>query len=182
MFQACKICALGKQSRLPFNKQGHRAKEVLETVHTDIGGPMEESSIGGNRFFITFTDDKTRRIYVYFLKTKSAEEVVEAFQEYHSLAERQTGRKLMVIRSDNGKEFTNRKFQELLKKHGIKHQTTVDYTPEQNGLAERSNRSIVERSKSSEAILGRSGGDVGLLTEPFSDKRTQHDTGRNVVK
>lgn len=95
------------------------------------------------------SDDRSRRIYVYFLKPKSGEEVQQAFEEHHRLAERQTGRKLMVFRSDNGKEYTNRRIQQLLKKLG------VYYTPERNTLAERSKRSIVERAKcmSSEANL-----------------------------
>lgn len=143
----CKTCAIGRQARLPFSKEGRRANEILELVHSDICGPMEEVSLGGSRYYITFIDDKTRRMFVYFLRTKSEEEVVEAFKAFYSMAERQTGKKLKVLRTDNGKEFKNRGFENLLRCLGIFHQTTVEYTPEQNGMAERANRTIVEKAR-----------------------------------
>lgn len=143
----CRICAIGKQTRLPFSKSGSRASDLLEVVHSDICGPMEEESLGGSRYYLSFTDDKSRRIFVYFLKEKSGECVFNAFEEFRCMAERQTGKKLKTIRTDNGKEFTNRKLEDHLKRLGIRHQTTADYTPEQNGLAERVNRTIVERAR-----------------------------------
>lgn len=143
----CKICAMGKQTRLPFSKSGSRASDVLEVIHSDICGPMEEESLGGSRYYLNFTDDKSRRIFVYFLQEKSAESVYNAFEDFRCMAERQTGQKMKTIRTDNGKEFTNRKLENHLKSLGIRHQTTADYTPEQNGLAERVNRTIVERAR-----------------------------------
>lgn len=108
---------------------------------------MEVQSLGGSRYYLTFTDDKSRRIFVYFLEEKSAQNVYEAFENFRCMAERHTGKKLKTIRTDNGKEFTNRKLEDHLKRLGIRHQTTADYTPEQNGLAERVNRTIVERAR-----------------------------------
>lgn len=143
----CSVCAMGKQTRLPFPKSGNRASGVLELVHTDICGPMEEKSIGGSRYYVTFVDDWTRRIFVFFLETKSEAEVLHAFDQFRALAEKQTGFKLKALRSDNGKEYTNRSFQKRLIDAGIVHQTSTEYTPEQNGLAERVNRTIVERAR-----------------------------------
>lgn len=143
----CKVCSMGKQTRLPFSKCGSRASDVLEVVHSDICGPMEVQSLGGSRYYLTFTDDKSRRIFVYFLEEKSAQNVYEAFENFRCMAERHSGKKLKTIRTDNGKEFTNRKLEDHLKRLGIRHQTTADYTPEQNGLAERVNRTIVERAR-----------------------------------
>ena len=143
----CRICPMGKQCRYPFSKQGSRAAEKLEIVHSDICGPMEVKSLGGKRYYIVFVDDKSRRMWVYFIKSKSERDVLETFKEFHAMAERQSGAKLKVIRTDNGKEYVNRGFEGYLKQHGIRHQTTNDYTPEQNGMAERANRSIVERAK-----------------------------------
>ena len=143
----CVVCATGKQSRLPFPKDGHRADEILELVHTDICGPMEEASLAGSRYYLTFVDDKSRRVFVYFLKTKSEAEVLQAFDDFLEQAERQTGRKLKTLRSDNGKEYVNRGFQKRLRERGIRHQTSTEYTPEQNGLAERINRTLVERAR-----------------------------------
>lgn len=90
----CKICSLGKQIRLPFSKVGSRASQILEVVHSDICGPMEQESIGGARYFLTFIDDKTRKIFIYFLKSKSQWEVNFNFNNFLKYAERQSGHKL----------------------------------------------------------------------------------------
>lgn len=143
----CKVCAMGKQARKKFPKCGSRAKEVLDLVHSDICGPMQVESIGKNRYFITFIDDKTRRIFLYPMKTKSEWEVTAKFEEFKNFTETQSGRKIKVLRTDNGLEYMNKKFENLLKKAGIKHETTNVHTPQQNGLAERNNRSIVEKAR-----------------------------------
>lgn len=124
----CAVCAKGKQFRLPFPKNGHRANEVLEVVHTDLCGPMEEASLGGSKYYVSFTDDKTRRIFIYFLEQKSEAQLLNAFNQFHSHAERQTGRKLKTIRSDNGKEFINKSLQRRLADLGIQHQMSTEYT------------------------------------------------------
>ncbi|XP_062704663.1 uncharacterized protein LOC134286966 [Aedes albopictus] len=124
-----------------------RANELLELVHSDIGGPMEVSSLGGSRYYLTFTDDKSRKIWIYFLEEKSGESVYKAFENFRSMAEKQTGKQLKTLRTDNGKEFVNKRLEDHLQRLGIRHQTSADYTPEQNGLAERCNRTIVERAR-----------------------------------
>ena len=72
-------------------------------MHSDVCGPMCEKSISGYRYFLTFIDDKTRKTSVYFLKGK--DEVVCKFKEFTALVERQTGKKLKILRSDNGREY-----------------------------------------------------------------------------
>lgn len=141
----CVPCIKGKHQRLPFKRTGTRAEEVLELVHTDLCGPMESNSIGGNKYFLTFIDDASRRTIVYFLRSKK--EVLEAFKDYKAQAENQTGRKIKRLRSDNGKEYVGRDFEDFLRSSGIIHETTVPYNPEQNGLAERRNRTIVEKAR-----------------------------------
>lgn len=143
----CKICPIGKQIRLPFNKNATRASHILELVHSDICGPMEEESLGGKRYFLTLIDDKTRKIFVYFLKTKSEIEVSNVFKDFLCFAEKQSGHSLKTLRTDNGKEYLNKTFQQIIKRNGINHQTTNVHTPEQNGVAERNNRSIVEKAR-----------------------------------
>lgn len=141
----CTVCCEGKQSRLPFTHVGSRNTEVLNTIHTDICGPMECNSIGGSRYFVLFVDDFSRMTAIYFLKNKS--DALEKFKEYKAVAENQTNRKIKILRSDNGGEFCNAEFSIYLKKMGIVHQTTCPYTPEQNGLCERMNRTIVEKAR-----------------------------------
>jgi len=96
-------------------------------------------------YFLTFIDDKSRRIFVYFLRKK--DEVLSKLMEFKNLVERQTDRKLKFLRTDNGGEFVNKEFDDFLRHQGIGRQLTIAYTPHQNGVAERANRTLVEMSK-----------------------------------
>ena len=143
----CEGCVEGKQHRAPFPKDGGtRATKPLEIVHSDVCGPMRTTSIGGSRYFVTFIDDFTRRVWLYPLKTKG--ECLEKFKEFKALAETQSEHKIKAFRSDNGGEFISKAFRRFLKKHGIERQPSTPYTPEQNGVAERANRTIVEMARS----------------------------------
>lgn len=141
----CEQCLSGKQHRLPFYESESRATEPLELVHTDICGPMEEESLGGARYFLLLKDDFTNYRYIYFLKNKF--EVKKHLENFISLAERETGYKVKVLRSDNGLEFVNKEIKELMETRGIRHQRSVVYTPQQNGRAERENRTLVEAAR-----------------------------------
>lgn len=101
--------------------------------------------MGGSRYFATFIDDSTRWCEVRFLKRKS--DVLDAFQEVKHLMENQTGKRIKCIQSDNGKEYCNIDFDQYLKKCGIKRRLTVPHTPEQNGVAERRNRTLTEMAR-----------------------------------
>jgi len=117
----------------------------LDLVHSDLCGPMSVSSVGGAKYFLTFIDDHSRKIYIYFLKNKS--EVLEKFKSFKVFVEKQSGRKIKVLRTDNSREYINHEFKELIRSEGIRHQTTVPYNPQQNGLAEKANRTVVERAQ-----------------------------------
>lgn len=78
---------------------------------------------------------------------KKKSEAFEVFENFAATVEKQSDRQIKVVRSDNGKEFVNAKFQEYFAKKGIVHQTTVPYTPQQNGVAERANRTLVEMAR-----------------------------------
>jgi len=92
---------------------------------------------------MSIIDDYSRRVWVYILKNKS--DAFEKFKEWHTLVENQIGTKLKVLRTDNGLEFVSEQFNEFCRKRGIKRHRTVAYTPQQNGLAERMNRTLLER-------------------------------------
>lgn len=141
----CEVCMEGKQARAPFKHIGTRSKHLLDLIHSDVCGPMENASIGGARYFLTFIDDYSRKVFVYFLKAKS--EVLETFKEFKQMVENQTERRIKVIRTDNGTEYCGNDFELFCKRGGIIHQRTNVYTPEQNGVAERMNRTLVERAK-----------------------------------
>lgn len=141
----CITCQEGKQARLPFTNQGSHSTKLLELVHTDVCGPMETKSIGGARYFVTFLDDFSKKIFVYTMHKKS--EVLQKFKDFKLQVENQLEAKLKILRSDNGLEYVNKDMSDFLKSAGIIHQTTTPYTPEQNGTAERMNRTLVERAR-----------------------------------
>lgn len=142
---SCKTCCEGKQCRLPFKHVGTRSSDLLDRVHTDLCGPMEAVSLGGSVYFQLFVDDFSRMTFIYFLKHKN--EALKCFKEFKAMAENQTNRKVKIVRSDNGKEFCNSSFEAYLKEMGIIHQKSNPYTPEQNSLCERQNRSVVEKAR-----------------------------------
>ena len=97
---------------------------------------------GGNRYFATFIDDYSRYTYVYLMKHK--DEVFDKFKLYKSIVENQKEKKIKILRSDIGGEYFPSIFTSFCEEHGIIHQNTSPYTPQQNGLAERKNRTLVD--------------------------------------
>ena len=141
------ISVAGRQHRERFPKAtSHRASQVLDLIHTDLVGPLKVPSLSGSRYFIVFTDDFSRKSWVYFLKTKG--EAFSKFQEFKIRVENEIGRKIITLRSDQGGEFQSRDFISFCKNHGIFQQLTMARTPQQNGVAERRNRTIIERARS----------------------------------
>lgn len=126
---------------------------------------MNVTSMGGARYFVTF-DDRTRYIEVVMLKKRS--DVFAAFKKYVAKVEREHGRKIIKVRSDNAKEYVSKEFNQFLEAEGIKREFSVEYTPQQNGVAERANRTIEEMARCmllqsrvnpyycSDVIMGRS--------------------------
>ncbi|XP_077217878.1 uncharacterized protein LOC143852380 [Tasmannia lanceolata] len=144
--QVCERCALGKHQRDSFLVvKAWRALNPLQLVHSDLFEPMQTTSIGGNRYFLTFIDDYSRKTWVYFLKEKS--EVFECFKIFRSLVEKQSGFMLETLRSNRDGEYVSHEFENFLE-NGIRHQLTTWYTPQQNGVAERKNRTIMELARS----------------------------------
>lgn len=141
--KACATCAKGKHPRAPFNHTGTRATELLELIHSDICGPMQTESLGHKKYFISFIDDFTRKATVYVIRNKS--EAIEKFQQFKSMAEKQTGKAIKKLRTDNGLEYCSADFEKILRENGIVHQKTAPYTSQQNGVAERFNRTIMDK-------------------------------------
>ncbi|GBP26795.1 Retrovirus-related Pol polyprotein from transposon TNT 1-94 [Eumeta japonica] len=106
---------------------------------------METQSLGGAKYFLTFLDDYSKKVFVYILNKKT--KILSKFKEFKTEVENQSECKLKCIRTDNGLEYVNKPFSDFLISAGIRHQTTTHYTPEQNGAAERLNRTLVERAK-----------------------------------
>ncbi|CAN0856784.1 Retrovirus-related Pol polyprotein from transposon TNT 1-94 [Linum grandiflorum] len=144
--EVCEPCQLGKQHRDSFPSQSSwRAKKKLELIHTDVCGPMQDPSLNNNKYFILFIDDFTRMTWVYFMRHKS--EVSSIFKRFKTMVENQSEEKIKVLRSDRGTEYTSNKFEKFCADAGIEQQTTVRYTPQQNGVSERKNRTVMEMAR-----------------------------------
>ena len=140
--EVCETCALGKQTSKPVPKETqNKSQKPLELVYSDILGPFEVPSLNGSRYAITFVDEYSKYSVVKFMSKKS--EALEKFKEY--VAESGSPRRL---RTDNGAEYTAKKFTDYCRDSKIKQEYTVPETPQQNGVAERFNRTLVEMGRS----------------------------------
>ena len=100
----CEACVMGKQHQEPFPKEAIMAKTPLELNHMDLYGKMEMETLGGSYNFMMLVDNYSRRIWIYFLKTKN--QALGKFKEWHVMVERESRKKLKMLRSDRGGEFT----------------------------------------------------------------------------
>jgi hypothetical protein len=147
LHHVCEAYIEGKHQRTSFAKdEATRASKLLELVHNNVCGSMKTTSCGGARYFVTFIDDFSRKTHVYLLKAKG--EVFDKFKAYKALVENQIDMKIKTLRSDNGGEIVSKKFDNFLHECGIQRQTSAPYTPQQNGVAERANRTIMECARS----------------------------------
>nr|AAZ28937.1 polyprotein [Phanerochaete chrysosporium RP-78] len=142
----CDACIQAKHSRAPFPEiASGTVDQVADLIYSDIWGPARVASLQGNVYAITFTDAKSRFVAVDFMKTRDA--ALDRFQKVEQLIERQLGRRVKVLHVDNAKEYTEGKFRAYAESRGIIIRTTAPYSPAQNGVAERLNRTLMERAR-----------------------------------
>jgi transposase InsO family protein len=140
--QFCDVCVLTKQRRLPFPQQSSfRAKERLELVHRDLCGPMTPATPGGRRYFLLLIDDLSRYMWVVVLGSKG--EAADAIRRAQAATEAECGRKLRVLCTDNGGEFTAAEFALYCADEGVQRHYSAPYNPRQNGVVERRNQTVV---------------------------------------
>ena len=101
----------------------------MDLIHFDLCGPMTVTSLGGYNYYVTFIDDHSRKTWIFFLKTKESEEVLSKFKEFKAQVENLSGRKIKILRFDNGGEYTSTEFNDFCKEAGIKRELTVPYNP-----------------------------------------------------
>jgi transposase InsO family protein len=106
---------------------------------------MPSPSLSGRLYYVIFIDDYSRKCWIYFLKAKS--DTFDKFKENKAFIEKQTGKHIRILRTDNGGEFESLQFEDFCKSTGIKRQLTVPYNPQQNGVDERKNRTICEAAR-----------------------------------
>ena len=144
----CIGCSLGKSHRMPFPKRSitPRALQPGAFFHSDVCGPMHVPSIGGARYILLFKDDYSSYRVVYTIQRKS--EVMGCFQKLLELTVKDTGNPITRLRSDMGGEYMSHEFRQYLEEKHICHEVTAPYSPQQNGVSERENRTLMEAIRS----------------------------------
>ncbi|GJS95759.1 retrotransposon protein, putative, unclassified [Tanacetum coccineum] len=145
--QVCEGCVLAKQTRIPFPEQAvFRAKKPLELVHADLCGPITPTTVGGSKYFLLLVDDFSMWSWVYMLIGKF--EAFDAFKQYKKMVEESSGYKVKTLRTDHGGEFTSKDFAKFCEENGIARHLTAPYSPQQNGVVERRNLTVMEMARS----------------------------------
>ncbi|GJU50602.1 zinc finger, CCHC-type containing protein [Tanacetum coccineum] len=145
--QPCEGCLVGKQMRHSFPAHtNYRATKRLELIHGDLCGPISPPTPSGNRYFMLLVDDYSRVMWVYLLKSK--DEAFQVFKNFRGLVEVETGEKMKLFRTDRGGEFLSNQFTSYCNETGLERHYTSPYSPQQNGVVERRNRTVVEMVRS----------------------------------
>ena len=142
----CESCLEGKMTRQAFTTKGYRVKEQLELVHSDLCGPMTIQARGGFEYFITFIDDCSRYGYIYLMRRKS--KAFEKFKEYRAETEKRLNKCLKTLQYDRGGEYLLGEFRDYLSKQGITSQLSALGVPQQNGVEERRNKTLMDMVRS----------------------------------
>ena len=140
----CEVCIQAKQTRSVFPESTNKADACFSLIHCDVWGPYNLASTCGAHYFLTIVDDHSRAVWTYLILAKS--EVATHLKQFVAMALQQFGKKIKVVRSDNGSEFLS--LRTFFKDHGIHHQTSCVYTPQQNGRVERKHRHILNMARS----------------------------------
>ncbi|KAL9256690.1 Retrovirus-related Pol polyprotein from transposon TNT 1-94-like protein [Drosera capensis] len=131
----CQECQFGKSHRLPYKSSSTRRTSMLELVHIDLMGPTRTLSYSGHCYIMVLVDDYSRLTWVRFLKEKK--EALSKFVEFKEAVEKEFGKKIQCLRSDNGGEFMSDDFFKYCNSNGIMRQMICPDTPQQNGVIER---------------------------------------------
>ncbi|GJS84530.1 zinc finger, CCHC-type containing protein [Tanacetum coccineum] len=145
--QICDACLLGKHNRTPFpNQAKFRSKNPLDLVYGDLCGPISPASHSRKKHIFLLVDDCTRFMWAYFLTSK--DQAFDTFKEFRQRIKTEMRLKLRMLRTDRGGEFTSNEFTKYCKEHGIARQLTAPYSPQQNGVVERRNRTVLSTTRS----------------------------------
>jgi transposase InsO family protein len=153
----CSSCLVGKSKRKPFTGHAERATQPLQKLHMDICGPVRVTGRNRELYFLTITDDYTRYVFVAPTIHRDGATIGPILKDWITWAENQhsaKGHRVQIIRSDGGGEFVNSATAAWLNEKGISQQMTTPHTPQLNGVAERLNRTLMDKVR---AVLSRSG-------------------------
>nr|GEX72122.1 zinc finger, CCHC-type [Tanacetum cinerariifolium] len=141
--QICDVCLIGKHSRASFlKKEKGRSTSPLDLVYGDLCEPITPPTPSEKKYIFLLVDDYSRYMWVYFLSTK--DQAFDTFKKYKKTIEKELRTTLKMLRTDHGGEFTSNEFTQYCKENGITRQVTAPYSPQQNGVVERRNRTIIK--------------------------------------
>jgi transposase InsO family protein len=145
--QVCDKYCISKQARSSYKTEVPiKATRKLEAIHSDVCGPFEVKSMGGDSYFVSFIDKFTRKLWIYLIAKKS--EVFEVFKKFRMMVQNESGEVISKLRIDGGGEYTSNEFKSFRASNDINHEITAPYTPQHNGTAERKNKTIVNMVRS----------------------------------
>ena len=142
----CEVCVESKFARQSYKSVQEISNELLGLIHSDLCDFKFIATRGGKNYFITFIDDCSKYFYVYLIHSK--DEAFEKFKTYKAEVENQLERKIKALRLDRGGEYKSNEFSDYCALHAIIHQTSAPFTPQQNGVAERKNRTLKDMMNS----------------------------------
>ena len=143
--EICGPCMKGRQQRRPSRVPTTKVAGFLDEVHSDLGGPLPKTR-EGLAYYESFRDNATGAYFAYPMRTKH--QAFEKFLEFKNHTEKQTGCTLKAYHTDGGGEFNSKVFKDYHKANGIKWIPSAPYTPEQNGVAERLNYTLMSSVRS----------------------------------
>ncbi|GJW96680.1 retrovirus-related pol polyprotein from transposon TNT 1-94 [Tanacetum coccineum] len=142
----CSSCELGKAKRKSFQtKTTPSSKRRLEILHMDLCGPMRVESFNGKKYILVIVDDYSIYTWTHFLRSK--DETPQVLIDFLKPVQRGLHAQVRTVRTDKGTEFLNKTLHQYFAQEGIEHQTSTARTPEQNGVVERRNRTLVEAAR-----------------------------------
>ena len=130
--------------RNPHNKETPKASDTIEIIHSDIMGPVNKS-INGYRFILVIIDEYSRKSWIFLLKRKS--EAIDIVINTLKFLNNQNKNNIKIFKSDHGKEFDNIRIKKFCSENGISKEYSPPYNPENNGLVERFNQTIISSTK-----------------------------------
>nr|XP_016446556.1 PREDICTED: uncharacterized protein LOC107771645 [Nicotiana tabacum] len=138
----CTVCHVAKQTRVPFPSSNACSINAFDLIHVDVWEPYRVSTHNGRKYFMTLVDDYSRFIWLFLMNDN--EESIVILKNFLLLVKNQFHCSTKCLRSDNGTKFFNNQVTGLLQEHGIVHQRSCVYTPQQNGRVDRRHRSILD--------------------------------------
>ena len=128
---------MGKYVKATFHEKDSCTTTILERVHTDVCGPFSVASTAKHKYYVIFVDDFSRKCWIFFMQKKR--ETYSKFCEFKALVEKESGKHVKALRSDNGGEFISTEFKDFCSAEGIRRELIAPHNPQQNGVAERKN-------------------------------------------